>query len=210
MFASFANKPTESLNKYICDEYLKDIFAGYKTLKNTIAIGLVGHPLGLKRHLELYSHFKYIVIVERDPETYLALWHALAKLNLQNVVLVEGDLFETVYNLMTANRTIGLIDFDGVEAIGKNELALRALAKKANIPIIVNIGSTRGQHKEFKNWCKENSKRKTTRVNGLSYDLSRLGLDYVNSLFKNYTNDFFTYMGKSNMFMAISIRKGLK
>jgi hypothetical protein len=211
MFSSFADKPTDSLNKYVCEEYFKDIFANYKSLKNTAAVGLVGHASGLQRHLELYKHFKTIYIIERDYKTFVALRTALLKINAKNVFLINGDFFKELTKLVDKKVNIGLLDFDGVEGVGKNERALYALAKKARVPIVINIGPTRCQYNSFKTWCKENKKRRTTDAcKKKRYELKRLALDYCNSIFKGYKNDFFTYMGRSNMYTFLSIQRGLK
>lgn len=212
MSRSFENTPTESWNKLVNEEYVKDIIEQYPQLRNTVAVVLVGHWSGLPRHVETYSAFKEIIVPERTLETYHGLeWYKKVK-RYTKVTIVNQDFFVVVKSLLKKKKKIGLIDFDGIETFGKNEKALAELAKEANIPIVVNIGSARGQSINFKNWCKKNCKRKTQskyKSNFKCYELNRLAPEYIAKHFKNYVNEFCTYKGRSNMYMQISIRKDL-
>lgn len=210
MYTSFANKSTETWNKLVTEEYLKDIFVQYPQLKNTVAVVLVGHWSGLDRHLEMYKGFRTVWVCERDTKTFRGLERYANQKRYKNVRIVNADFFDVVKSLIKKNIKIGLLDFDGIETIGKNESKLSRLARKASIPIVVNIGSARGQSCSFKAWCKERNKRKTAEKNGFRrYDLKRIAPEYIAKHFKGYSNEFFTYLGLSPMYMQISLRKGL-
>lgn len=212
MFSSFADKTTDSLNKYVNDAYLEDILESVKNhLEGSVCVMLVGNAEGMARQIEYAQKFvKEIYVPERDLATHLGQRKFIKRKKYKNVFLLKEDFFKVVEDLIKKGKKIGILDFDGTEVIGKNEQKLYALAKRANIPIITNVGATRGQSVSFKVWCKKNKKRKTKRGKCKAYELARLGLCYVNSIFKGYENEFCTYMGQSNMYMAISIKRGLK
>lgn len=210
MFESFLNRPTWSINKEQNEKQLKTLITKMRAeLSQTSVVTLVGDVTGLDRHYQLFkSVFKKIYICERCPILANKLQRAVKRRGLKNVIVYSGDFFETVRFLHKKGVRIGLLDFDGVQKIGTNEEQLLKLAKLVNAHVVVNIGSARGQHENFKKWCVENKKRRTIghKVWGLRYELKRLGPEYIKDKTSGFAVNFRTYRGTQNMWQCVMVK----
>lgn len=214
MFNTFANRKTDSDAKRDNEYQLYQLCTSLQiNLKNSSVVTLVGHYSGLKRHYELYKpFFKHIYVAERCPIAAAKLQRQARRLNIANkVTIIFGDFFDVVKDLQEKGIRIGCLDFDGVEQIGKNEDELTNWARKMSIPIVVYVGSSRGQSAQFREWCKKKGKRKTlNHYHQLRYELKRLGPEYMRDKARGYSTYFRTYKGVTNMFECVMVEKQFK
>lgn len=214
MFDSFLNRPTWSINKNRNEQQLHTLLTKMRAeLSETCVVTLVGDTSGLDRHYQLFKpFFKKMYICERCPVLANKLQREVTRKRLENVVVYSGDFFETVRILHEKGIKIGLLDFDGVQRIGTNEDELLKLAKLVNANIVVNIGSARGQHENFKKWCADNKKRRTVGNEfwGLRYELKRLGPEYIKDKTHGFVSNFKTYRGTQNMWQCVMVKPQFK
>lgn len=214
MIESFLNRPTWSINKEQNEKQLQALLIKMRAeLSKTCVVTLVGDVSGLDRHYQLFKpFFKKIYICERCPVLANKLERAVRRKGLKNVVVYSGDFFDTVRFLHKKGIRIGLLDFDGVQRIGTNEDQLLKLAKLVNAHVVVNIGSARGQHENFKKWCVENKKRRTVGNEywGLRYELKRLAPEYIKNKTLGFVSTFKTYRGTQNMWQCVMVKPEFK
>lgn len=110
---------------------------------------------------------------------------------------------------LSQTESFSYIEFDGVCQYGTFELDLYKLVKRLNIPILICQGSARGQIDTVKQLGRS-LKMKRRIINGYKcFELIPIAKRLIARKLRGYHNEIFTYRGVSNMYMQISIQKGV-
>lgn len=207
---SFVNKSTTSKAKLETETYIESIIGKQK--RKGLCVGLVGHVLGIRRHIKHWKSLGFrqdqLIILEICPKTH-ASQKAYCKKYFPKVRCVLGD--GLAYIKQNAKK-IEHIDWDSIEtALSETEVELLKIFKKTPNIKSANInGSARGANETFEALCKKNGLRKTLHPyqGYLRYEKTRIMPTLLSTLLpKRISIEYLQYWGKCPMYLTI-LKKG--